>query len=391
MEKSLSRSFKEIYQTRPEVLSFAPGRVNVIGEHTDYNLGYVLPAALNLRNYFVASRRKDEKVFLWAENFKQKEEFSIERISFSEKNRWANYIKGIFWVLEKEGYGLQGIDAFIWGDIPLDAGLSSSAALEVSVIHGLKALFKLELTPKKMARLAQKAENDFVGVKCGLMDQFISVLGEENKALFLDCETLRYELIPLYLEKAALGIVIYDSGVRRELASSEYNKRRIEASSALDVLKKYGIKGYKDVDFKMLEERRKEMDEVLYKRAKHIVSENERVREAVEALRNNNLSLLGEILFHSHESLRDDYEVSCPELDLLYEVAKEFSGSVGARLTGAGFGGSGLALVEKKKIPTFKERIFKEAKDRGYIQPKLYEIEIGEGAKAYWLDKKEGK
>ena len=389
MEKSLSLSFEEIYQSRPEVLSFAPGRVNIIGEHTDYNLGYVLPAALNLRNYFLASRRKDEKISLWTENFKQAEEFSLQEISFSRKNHWVNYVKGVFWILEKEGFNLHGINAFIWGDIPLDAGLSSSAALEVSVIYGLNTLFELGLDPEKMALLAQKAENDFVDVKCGLMDQFISTLGEKNKALFLDCETLRYELIPLYLENAKLGIVIYDSGVKRELASSEYNKRRFEASSALDILKRYGVKSYKDVDLKMLQERREEMDDVLYKRARHVVSENQRVKKAVEALKNDDFLLLGDLLFLSHESLRDDYEVSCPELDLLYEMAREFSGSLGARLTGAGFGGSGLALVEKSKISDFKEKIIQEVKKRGFIRPRVYKIEIGDGAKAYWLDKEE--
>jgi galactokinase len=391
MEKSLSQSFDKIYHSRPEVLAFAPGRVNIIGEHTDYNLGYVLPAALNLRNYFLASPRKDEKVSLWTENFKQAEEFSLQEISFSRKNHWANYIKGIFWVLKKEGFNLHGMDTFIWGDIPLDAGLSSSAALEVSVIYGLNTLFELGLGPEKMALLAQKAENDFVGVKCGLMDQYISALGDKNKALFLDCKTLQYELIPLYLEKAELGIVIYDSGVKRELASSEYNKRRIEASSALDILRKCGVKSYKEMDLEMLEERREEMDDVLYKRARHIISENQRVRKAVEALKNNDFRLLGELLFLSHESLRDDYEVSCPELDLLYEMAREFSGSLGARLTGAGFGGSGLALVEKDQIPAFREKVLQEAEKRGFIRPRVYKIEIGEGAKAYRFDKEEVK
>jgi galactokinase len=391
MEKSLSQSFDKIYHSRPEVLAFAPGRVNIIGEHTDYNLGYVLPAALNLRNYFLASPRKDEKVSLWTENFKQAEEFSLQEISFSRKNHWANYIKGIFWVLKKEGFNLHGMDTFIWGDIPLDAGLSSSAALEVSVIYGLNTFFELGLGPEKMALLAQKAENDFVGVKCGLMDQYISALGDKNKALFLDCKTLQYELIPLYLEKAELGIVIYDSGVKRELASSEYNKRRIEASSALDILRKYGVKSYKEMDLEILQERREEMDDVLYKRARHIISENQRVRKAVEALKNNDFRLLGELLFLSHESLRDDYEVSCPELDLLYEMAREFSGSLGARLTGAGFGGAGLVLVEKDQIPAFREKVLQEAEKRGFIRPRVYKIEIGEGAKAYRFDKEEVK
>ncbi len=391
MEKSLSHSFEIIYRSVPEVLSFAPGRINVIGEHTDYNQGYVLPATINMRNYFLLSRRPDEKVLLWTENFKEKEEFSLQRISSNEKNNWANYIKGIFWVLQEEGFEVHGIDAFIWGDIPLNAGLSSSAALEVSVINGLNALFGLGLGQEKLALLAQKAENDFVGVKCGLMDQVVSVLGEENKALFLDCGSLQYELIPLRLEKAGLRFVIYNSGVRRELTASDYNERRREASHALDALKKFGFRGYKEVSLSELEERRAEMGEVLFKRARHVITENERVQKAANALKNDDFPLLGRLLFQSHQSLKDDYEVSCPELDLLYDTAKEISGCLGARLTGAGFGGSGIALLENGEISAFKEEMLHEAKKRSFVQPEFYMIEIGEGAKANWLNKEKIK
>lgn len=389
MEKSLNLIFRKIYKSHPEVISYAPGRINIIGEHTDYNQGYVLPAAINLRSYFLLSRRKDKKVHIWAENFKEKGMFTHQDISSSEQRRWINYVKGIFWALEEEGLDLQGIDGIIWGDIPLEAGLSSSAAFEVSVIFGLNTLFKLNLTPKRMAELARKAENDFVGVKCGLMDQFISVFGEKSTVLFLDCETLHYEIIPLHLEKADLQIVVFESGVRRELASSEYNKRRIESSRALEHLKKYGTKSYKEATLSVLEERKDKMDEVLFKRARHVISENERVKKSVEALRKDDFFLLGELIFQSHESLRDDYEVSCAELDLLYEMAHKFSGCLGARLIGAGFGGSGIALVEKERIGAFKKKLLEEADKKKFVRPRFYDVEVGEGARACFLNKEE--
>jgi len=273
MEKSLSLVFEEIYDSHPEVVSSAPGRVNIIGEHTDYNQGYVLPAAINMRNYFLLSKRKDEKICIWTENFKKREMFSLQEISFSKQEKWVNYVKGIFWALQEEGFELQGVNGLVWGDIPLEAGLSSSAALEVSLILGLNTLFKLNLTPQRMAELARKAENDFVGVQCGIMDQFVSVFGEKNKAVFLDCESLEYELVPLHLEREDLRIFVFESGVKRELASSEYNKRQLESFRALELLKKYGVKSYKQANLQLLEEGKDEMDEALLKRARHVISE----------------------------------------------------------------------------------------------------------------------
>ncbi len=385
MDKEKITHFKKIYKNPPEILSSAPGRINIIGEHTDYNLGYVLPAAINLRINFLASTRNDDQVCLWAEDFKQEEKFSLSEFSYSEKNKWANYIKGIFWVLKEEGFRLGGINGLVWGDVPLEAGLSSSAALEVSVIKALTNLFFIELPPERLARLAQKAENDFVGVKCGLMDQFISVFGQKNKALFLDCETLYSELIPLNFEKAKLGLLVYDTRVQRKLASSEYNKRRKESSQALKMMKKRGIKTYKEARMSLLEEMKEKMAEVNYKRARHVISENERVKKAREALKADDFSFLGKLLFQSHESLRDDYEVSCPELDLLYETGKEFRGCLGARLVGAGFGGSGIALLKKNRIRAFQKTILSKAEKRKFPQPRFYEIEIGEGASVYRL------
>lgn len=389
IEKSLIELFKEIYELPPEVLCSAPGRINIIGEHTDYNQGYVLPAAINFRVYFLAKKRGDDRVFFWAQNFEEREDFSLKKLSVSRQKRWTNYAKGIIWVLKREGFSLRGINGLIWGDIPLEAGLSSSAALEVSIITGLDELFGLNLDQKRKAFLAQRAENDFVGVKCGIMDQFISIFGQKKKALYLDCETHCFELIPFDIQKANLSLLAYDTRVHRELASSEYNKRRLEALKALRFLKKRGYHSFKEADLATLKKMKKEMKEVIYKRAKHVVSENKRVEEAVQALEEDNFHLLGELLFLSHESLRNDYEVSCPELDLLYETGKDFAGCLGARLTGAGFGGSGIALVKKESVDAFVKVLLERAEKNGFKKPKVYEIEVGEGAKVHSFAKED--
>jgi len=380
MDQAKKTTFLEIFHSAPELLSSAPGRINIIGEHTDYNNGYVLPAAIHLRTSFLTAARPGSRVRIWAENFREEETFDLEAIDPSHGKRWANYVKGIFWVLQKEGHKLSGMDAMIWGEVPLESGLSSSAALEVCVIKGICALLAIDLPALQMAKLAQRAENEFVGVKCGLMDQFISVFGRKDSALFLDCETLDYSYHPLNLEKAGLSILVYDTKVPRKLAASEYNRRRQESTQALEVLKKKGIRSYKEVTKALLESCRGEMDPIPYRRARHVITENERVRRAVESLQKDDFPGLGELLFHSHESLRDDYEVSCPELDLLYDVGKGYPGCLGARLVGAGFGGSGIALLEKRTGEGFRKRLLAEAKKRGFPGPEFYEIAIGQGA-----------
>lgn len=386
MENTHIQIFKDLYHSSPEIVSSAPGRINIIGEHTDYNQGYVLPAAIQFRNYFLVSKNDGDQVFIFSENFKENETFSVQNLLLSQDRNWINYIKGIFWMLKEEGFSIQGVNGFISSDIPLEAGLSSSAALEISVLYGLNSLFGLNLSHQKMALLAQKAEKDFVGVRCGLMDQYISLFGKKNKALFLDCETLRYTLIPLRVEKKGLSFLVFDSGVRRKLAFSAYNTRQQEAASAFEFLKIYGAKTYKDIDSEMLEKIKTNMDETLYKRARHIITENERSKGAAEALKKDDFTLLGELIFRSHQSLRDDYQVSCPELDLLYKVGKEFPGCLGARLIGAGFGGSGLVLIEKEKVKHFKKEVIEEGKKKGYSQPSFYEVKIADGARLHYLE-----
>jgi len=391
MENSHEKLFAKLYGTKPTILASAPGRINLIGEHTDYNNGYVLPAAIQLRNYFLAAPRKDRQVRVRAENFKESEAFKLDSLKPSERKHWAEYVKGIFWALEQDGHRLGGVDAVIWGDVPLESGLSSSAALEVSIIKGLTSLFGIDLPPQKLAKLAQKAENDFVGMKCGLMDQFIAVFGRQNSALFLDCETLAYEHFPLNLSKNNLGILVYDTKVRRKLAGSEYNARREEASRALEILKAHGAADYKGATLVLLEEIKPAMSDLLYRRAKHVISENARVQLSVKALKTDNFAALGALLFQSHQSLRDDYEVSCPELDVLYETGRHFLGCLGARLVGAGFGGSGIAIVERSRLAAFVEKLKAEAGDRGFPEPECREISVGEGALAVRLPEKRGR
>ncbi len=383
MEDTLLQSFKKTYGSFPDVFASAPGRINIIGEHTDYNLGYVLPSAINLHVVFLASQRKDGIVRIWAESFKQEKSFEIGVDTESKQGDWIDFVKGVYWILSKKGIALQGIDAYVWGNIPLESGLSSSAAFEVSIIHALNALFGLGLAPLEIAKLAQAVENDYVGVKCGLMDQFISVFGKKDTAVFLDCETLEFEYIPMQPAKVGLVILVYDTGVRRDLASSEYNKRRAEARAALEKLKDSGIQTYKKVTLQMLDAKKPELGETYFKRARHVVTENKRVIRAVEALHRHDFNELGNLLFQSHESLRDDYQVSCPELDLLYSCGRQFPSCLGARLTGAGFGGSGIALIRRKDCLSFKQLLTDESRKMGFQSPSFYEVDIGEGARIH--------
>ncbi len=386
-EGQLRLKFREIFQSSPEILSSAPGRINIIGEHTDYNHGYVLPAAIHRCIRFLAGRRADDQVRIWAANFGEKSSFSLKNMSLSKEHHWDAYIKGVYWVLSQYGYSPGGIDCLIWGNIPTGSGLSSSAALEVSVVNGLDHLFSLGIMPLEKAKMAQKAEHDFVGIKCGLMDQFISVFGEEERAIFLDCRTFEFEKIPIELKKKNLKFLVYDSCVKRELSLTEYNARRSEAATAERFLRRSGLPGYRGTSLDELSALKGKMEKTLFKRAWHVISENERVHEARQALKKNDFFALGQLLFQSHISLRDDYEVSCPELDLLYEFGREFSGCLGARLTGAGFGGSGIALIKTGETDRFAREILDLAQKKGYRKPKVFSVKIDKGARHRFYDR----
>ena len=386
IEQQIQR-FQDFFHSDPSVLASAPGRINIIGEHTDYNGGYVLPAAIQLRIHVLAARRQDDFVHARAENFGETASFSLDSLASSRKALWTDYVQGVCWVLKEEGLHLAGLDLLIWGDVPLGAGLSSSAALEISLLKALTGLFDIALPPEKIARLGQKAEHEFAGVQCGLMDQFVSVFGRRNQALFLDCETLAYEYYPLNLEKAGVLLLVYDTQVRRALAASEYNKRRREAGAALDVLKIKGVTGYKEATLAMLKSARAEMEAVPFRRARHIISEDDRVKLTVEALKRDDFPSVGRYLFQSHESLRDDYEVSCAELDLVHDLGRDFPGCLGARMVGAGFGGSAIILVEASAAGAFKEKALEAAERKGFPKPVFRDIRVGEGASAIILNK----
>jgi galactokinase len=321
----------------------APGRVNLIGEHTDYNDGFVLPAAIDRKIVVAANSREDTQVNVYALNFEQWDRFDMQKkISLLPENAWGNYIRGMVWSLLRQGFKLRGMDAVIAGNIPIGAGLSSSAALEVAIGFALLQLSEVEIHRTSLALAAQRAENDFVGMRCGIMDQFISCLGQVDCAMLIDCRNLSYWAKPLPFQAS---IVIVDSGVHRGLMEMEYNARREECETAA---KHFGVAALRDINMKTFQTRAHELSAVVRRRAQHVISENDRTLAAAEVLEADNLTAFGNLMMASHSSLRDDFEVSCAELDILVDIASSAKGVYGARLTGAGFGGCMVALVEQQ-------------------------------------------
>lgn len=384
LEKLINR-FEAIFKRRPQVLASAPGRINIIGEHTDYNNGYVLPAAIERRTYSLWAAREDNQVRVFSENLNRGAQFNLSDLQPASGRSWLKYVEGIFWVLREEGEELTGADIFIQGDVPLEAGLSSSASLEISLLEGLLTLLKREYPPQLVAKLGQKAENDYVGVRCGLMDQFIAVLAEPASALFLDCETLDFQYVPLRLDKENLVFLVYDTKVPRQLASSKYNERRFEAQQAREFLERKGFASLKATKPEQLEVLKEEMNPVLFRRARHIVTENQRVLMARQALENDDFLSLGKMLLASHWSLKNDYEVSCPELDLFVDLASQTQGCLGARLVGAGFGGSALALIRKEAVENLINKALKETEAKNFPRPQYLVVSAGSRASSFWL------
>ena len=330
----------------------APGRVNLIGEHTDYNAGYVLPAAIDRQILVAATARKDSRINIYAVNFKQWDRFCIqENIEALAGNLCGNYFRSIVWSLLQQGRVLCGMDAVVSGNIPIGAGLSSSAAIEVAVGFTLLQLSKSETNLKELALAAQKAENEFVGMRCGIMDQFIACLGQTDHALLIDCRDLSYQSVPL---PSGTSVVIVDSGVHRGLMDMEYNARREDCEKAA---RHFGVSALRDVSMEAFRERAHEISAVVQRRAHHVISENDRTLAAAEALQQQDLSICGDLMTASHISLRDDFEVSCPELDLLVDIALDVKGVYGARLTGAGFGGCMVALVDNQAVTNLIDTI----------------------------------
>ncbi len=374
--------FSQTYTGSPELTVTAPGRVNLIGEHTDYNNGFVLPMAVS-RGIAIAGReRKDSKILLYSADYQESENFSLDSIRPDFSRPWANYFKGVALMMRKNGLSLSGWEAVIKGDLPQGAGLSSSAALEVAGAVFLQKLFNLGLEDLDLVRLAQQAENEFVGVHCGIMDQFASYMGGKDHALFLDCLSLEYDWVPLGPE---IKVVVFNTGVKRELASSEYNERRRQCQEGVRQFSGLlpHIKSLRDVSLCDFEKYQDRLDSVTMKRCRHVISENQRVLETVEALKAKNFERVKTLFRESHESLRDDYEVSCHELDVLVELAQEHPLQKGSRMTGGGFGGCTVHLVpsEEQVVENFISFVADGYEKRIGQKPESYIFTPSAGAK----------
>ena len=361
---------------------FAPGRVNLIGEHTDYNGGHVFPCALTLGTYAVARKRDDDKIRLYSMNFEHRGvvETGLDDLTPYNEAGWTNYPKGVMWAFEKRGYKLtSGLDVVIYGNIPNGSGLSSSASLEVLTGLMLRDMFGFDVSMTDIALIGQYSENNFNGCNCGIMDQFASAMGKKDHAIFLDTNTLKYEYAPVVLEDAK--IVIINSKVKHSLVDSAYNDRRNECETALKELQTVvDIKTLGDLTEEEYEAHKDAIQsEIRQKRAKHAVYENQRAIRAVEALKANDVETFGKLMNASHVSLRDDYEVSCEEIDILVDLAWKTEGVIGSRITGGGFGGCTVSIVKNEAVDGFIANIGAKYREKVAHEVEFNVVDIGEG------------
>lgn len=383
MKQELLKKFEEVFgDSKGAGVYFAPGRVNLIGEHTDYNGGHVFPCALTIGTYAVARLRDDDKLCLFSMNFEEDGvgESRLADIETKKDGDWRNYPKGIVWAFGKKGYKVdKGLDILYFGNIPNGSGLSSSASIEVLTGFILKELFGFDVTNQDLALIGQFSENQYNGVNCGIMDQFAIAMGKKDCAIFLDTADLSYEYAPIVLKGAK--IVILNTNKKRGLGDSKYNERRSECEAALAALQtKLSIKSLGELTEEEFEANKELIgDPVKIKRAKHAVYENQRTIKAVKALKNNDLELFGKLMIASHDSLRDDYEVTGIELDTLVAEALKQQGVIGARMTGAGFGGCAVSIVKEEAVPAFIENVGKAYKEKIGYAADFYVVEIGDG------------
>ncbi|MCI7190839.1 MAG: galactokinase [Lachnospiraceae bacterium] len=383
MKETVLKKFEEVFgDSEGAKVFFAPGRVNLIGEHTDYNGGHVFPCALTIGTYMAVKKRDDRKLRFYSMNFDHLGviESSIEGLKPEKEADWTNYPKGVMWAFEKRGMKMDcGLDIVLNGNIPNGSGLSSSASLEVVTGFMLRELFGFDVTNVELAQIGQYSENNFNGMNCGIMDQFASAMGKKDNAIFLDTADLSYEYAPINL--AGAKIVVTNSKVKHSLVNSEYNTRRSECETALAELQAVtDIKGLGDLTEEEFEAHKSAIkDETRVKRAKHAVYENRRTIRAVEALKNNDLETFGKLMNASHVSLRDDYAVSCSEIDVLVDAAWKVEGVIGSRITGGGFGGCTVSIVKDEAIEAFKEQVGKAYQEQVGKTPEFYVVEIGNG------------
>ena len=370
-------AFRREFRAEPQLYR-APGRVNLIGEHTDYNDGFVLPAALELATYVAVARRGDKRLRVRSLLMNETREFDLDEKDPKSRKDWTDYVRGMAVMLARAGHALTGADLMVWSDVPVGGGLSSSAALEVAVGYALLSAAGIEIDLTALALTGQRAENEFVGMRCGIMDQFVACHGAAGRALLLDCRSLDWRLVPID-PKARL--LICNSMVRHAHAASGYNDRRHDCETGVALLSKAlpGIKALRDVSIDRLERHKDLLPPVVYRRCRHIVTENDRTVQAAAALEAGDLALCGRLMAESHVSMRDDFEISCREVDAMVDIAAQVPGVFGARMTGGGFGGCTISLVEAGAVAGFKDRVAKSYREATALDPVIFTCSPGAG------------
>jgi galactokinase len=374
LQERVTSAFRSRFGSEPAFVVRAPGRVNLIGEHTDYNDGFVFPMAIDRAAWIALRPRPDGRVVATSLDFDETREFDLAKLVKKDSDGWVEYLKGTAWALQGAGHSLKGFDAVVAGDVPLGAGLSSSASIEMATARAFAAASGLRWEPAPMALLGQKAENKWVGVNCGIMDQLISAAGVEGKALLIDCRSLETQAVPLPLGTV---VVVLDTATRRGLVDSAYNERRAQCEAAARL---FGVKALRDVTSARLAARAAELDPVTLRRARHVVTEDERTLAAAEAMRANDAARLGKLMNESHESLRHDFEVTNDGLNVMVDEARRAPGCFGARMTGAGFGGCAVALVAAEKSDAFVRQVESGYRSATSLKPKVYVCRATNGA-----------
>ncbi len=373
LREQIAAEFQQCYGESPIIIVRAPGRVNLIGEHTDYNDGFVLPMAIDRAAWIALRPRTDNRVVVYSPYFKQTVTFSLDDFG-TAKSGWIEYIRGMAWALKENGYDLRGWDGIMIGDVPVGAGLSSSAALELATGRAFATLSDIQWNPADMARLGQKTENHWVGVNSGIMDQMISAAGQHDHALLIDCRSLDSTLVPLPHDTS---VVVLDTATRRGLGDTAYNERRAQCEAAASF---FGVKALRDVSLEQFNEKSLLLDEIVRKRARHVITENDRTLRAVEAMHRNDAVEMGKLMQASHTSLRDDFEVSSNALNAIVECAMQESSCYGARMTGGGFGGCAVALVQASDSDIFATHVSETYLNRTGLHASIYVCQASNGA-----------
>jgi len=378
MVQEVVSSFKDLYGSVPRVFR-SPGRINIIGEHTDYNGGFVLPAAINKELYFAVTPNTVKAFRFFAFDLNESAEIHCTNVTQQSSKTWTNYLLGVVAQLGKRGIAVGGVDVVVGGTIPIGAGISSSAAMECGFLFALNELFSLKLSTMEMVKMAQLAEHEFAGVKCGIMDQFAVMHGKKDHVMKLDCRSTAFSYSPLKLDNHS--ILLCDTAVKHTLASSEYNLRRQECELGVSIVAKRfpKILSLRDVSLDQLSACKNEMKPVTFDRCSYVIEENARLEATCVALQNNMLDVVGKMMYGSHEGLRDKYSVSCGELDLLVDLARSTPGVVGARMMGGGFGGCTINIVHNDAVKPFKDRVRKEYYKARRKQENIIEVAISDG------------